>query len=142
MRETLIAARWLGPSTGNTYRALFNANDADDALRLRKVQRAPEFKAVTVEIDFDPAQSGALNRPPRELVEAERDRLAALLVEARAALDDELSVVLNSECVIGNDGKPNRATISDEADFHATKLEELLARIDAALPQPVKETAA
>lgn len=85
-RETLIAARWRGPSTGTIYRGLFDANDADDALRLRKVQRAPEFAAVTVEIDFAPATSAALNVPPRELVEVERDRLADLLREARRSL--------------------------------------------------------
>jgi hypothetical protein len=116
-RETLVAARWLGPSTGDTYRALFDANDVDDALRLRKVQRAPEFKAVTVEIDFDPAQSPALNRPARELVEVERDRLAGLLREARALLSNEIGSV------------PDQYS-------------RLVDRIDAALPQQQSGAAA
>lgn len=86
-RETLTAARWPGRIPGKIYRRLLDTNDANDALYLQQMRSQPDFAAVTVEIDFSPATSPALNRPVRSEVEAERDRLRALLREARDYLD-------------------------------------------------------
>jgi hypothetical protein len=120
---TLIRARRM-PSGPVTYYA-FNESSRRDAEALARLRFAsPDRRECRVTVDFDPAGSAALNVPVRELVTAERDRLRALLVEARKR-------------VAPYDDRGGRWWFDGDA------VADLLARIDAALaPVPEKETAA
>lgn len=133
MREPLTAARWRGHSSGTVYRALFNLADPEDAARLRRVERHPEFVAVPVEVDFAPATSGALNRPARELVEVERDRLRGLLIHARDEIARQRDILLRSACLIGANDEPDRSTLDEEDRPDVERMEAMIARVDAAV---------
>lgn len=105
-RLTLLRTRRIPSGPVNFW--AFDETNARHAEALERLRRAvPDRREAVVEVDFDPATSQALNRPARELVEVERDRLADLLREARATL----------------------TTWCDEAP-----VVELIRRIDAALP--------
>jgi hypothetical protein len=100
---TIVRAR----STSNriTHWA-FDESSRRDAEALARLRIAsPDYRECRVTVDFDPAGSAALNRPVRELVEVERDRLAGLLAEASNHLDwtspgiNELSVRIDAALV-------------------------------------------
>ncbi len=116
-RLTLVRTRKI--PTGAVNHWAFDESSPRDFEALERLRRAvPDRTEARVEVDFSPATSAQLNRPARELVEVERDRLAGLLVEARAFI-----------ALPGIQPKPDA----------------LLTRIDAALPQQQpepKETAA
>jgi hypothetical protein len=106
VRLTLLRTRKIPSGPVNFW--AFDESNPRDFEALERLRRAvPDRKEAVVDVDFDPATSQALNRPARELVEVERDRLAGLLREARAFIG-----------LPGIQPKPDA----------------LLARIDAALP--------
>jgi hypothetical protein len=138
---TLIRARRM-PSGPVTFYA-FDESSRRDAEALARLRFAsPDRRECRVTVEFDPAGSAALNRPVRELVAAEKDRLAGLLAEARVLLSEEYDGLLRSVCSL-QDGEPVRDTMDEISEPLAQRYEDILARIDAALaPVPVKETAA
>lgn len=71
---------------GTAIYACFDPADPADAEVLARLLANRKYDTARVEADFSPATSGALNVPLRSEVEAERDRLRALLVEARRYL--------------------------------------------------------
>lgn len=89
---------------GQRLYAAFDANEPQDADTLARLLKNRTYDTATVEADFSPAGSAQLNVPCRSEVEAERDRLRGLLREA-----------------------------SDHLDWTSPGVNELSARIDAAL---------
>lgn len=122
--KSLVATRWVGSQTGTVYYGLFDPEQPTDAQRLAYETKKHGAVSARVEVDFAPATSAQLNVPARTEIEAERDRLARALSNAKGLI----SMMLETATSARDGDDVQRYCALDDICNAAPPL---LARIDA-----------